>query len=495
MFTWRLWARRHPRAVDVAVAVLLWVFAVFSSTVTNAQIVRTPAPSFALAATVPSAVLLLGQRTYPRTVVVVTTLCASALGLMGNSMGFDPSPSFTGAALVALYQLALLTDLRTTSVYTLGAVATLATVSAVWGNGALLRPDRVGILSCVFLAGAVGESVRSRRDYVTAVEARAELAERTREEEARRRVSEERTRIARELHDIVAHHIALAHAQASTASYLLRSRPDQARQMMDQLAGTTSSALRELKVTVGLLRSEGDPETPLEPSPGLAQLPELIASFEQTGLTVQVSVEGTERPLSPGADLTAYRIVQEALTNVTKHAGSATASVRLGYSRRLLTLSITDDGQEQQSSSTPGYGLIGMRERALSVGGRLSAGHRAAGGFEVTTELPLESQTEPDRDAGTGTTRPAASTRTTGLTRTTTTAEMATGAEMTEPEPLRNDGGTDNRSGDGPDGETDGGPGYGTDNGPDGGPGYGTSDGTGDGANDGTNNGGRGTAP
>ncbi|MEU9762053.1 sensor histidine kinase [Streptomyces sp. NPDC047987] len=483
MFTdWRLWTRRHPRAVDAAVAVLLWAFAVFSSTVTDARIVRGPAPSFALAAAVPSAVLLLGQRTYPRTVVVVTTLCGSALSLMGNSMGFDPSPSLTGAALVALYQLALLTDLRTTSVYTLGAVATLAAVSVVWGNGALLRPDRIGILSCVFLAGAVGESVRSRRDYVAAVEARAELAERTREEEARRRVSEERTRIARELHDIVAHHIALAHAQASTASYLLRSRPEQARQMMDQLAGTTSSALRELKTTVGLLRSENDPETPLEPSPGLAQLPELIASFEQTGLTVHVSVEGTVRPLSPGADLTAYRIVQEALTNVTKHAGSAAVSVRLGYSRRLLTLTITDDGHEPQTSGTPGYGLIGMRERALSVGGRLSAGHRATGGFEVTTELPLESQAEPEKDAETETTagsETAVETRTTARTtagagpeaeaaaetgaRTDTVAgtgtetgtgtgtgtgtETGTGTGTAEPGPLRNDDDTDGTRG------------------------------------------------
>ncbi|MFF9346997.1 sensor histidine kinase [Streptomyces sp. NPDC014734] len=398
MFTdWRQWTRQHPRTVNVAVAVLLWVFAVFSSTLTGARIVRAPTLAFCLAAAVPSVVLLLGHRAYPRGVVVVTTVCGGVLGLMGNAIGSDPSPSVAGATLVALYLLALRTDLRTTTVYTVGSAVALVIVSIGWGHGALLRPDQIGVLSCVLLAGAVGESVRSRRDYVAAVEARAELAERTREEEARHRVSEERTRIARELHDIVAHHIALAHAQASTASYLLRTRPAQAQQMMDQLAGTTSSALRELKATVGLLRSEGDPETPLEPSPGLAQLPELIASFEQTGLVVQVSVEGTARPLSPGTDLTAYRIVQEALTNVTKHADSATASVRLGYTRRLLTLTVSDDGDGPQAAGTPGYGLIGMRERALSVGGRLSAGHREAGGFEVTTELPLE--TEPEEEA------------------------------------------------------------------------------------------------
>ncbi|MCX4846917.1 sensor histidine kinase [Streptomyces sp. NBC_00893] len=392
---WWQWARRHPRAVDVAIAVVLWLFAVFASTLTGARIVRGPTLAFSLAAVVPSVVLLLGQHRFPRTVVAVTTVCGGLLALMGARIGFDPSPSVAGAALVALYLLALRTDLRTTIVSSVGAAATLMVMSIFLGNGAPLRPDQIGTLSCALLAGAIGESVRNRRGHLAAVEARAELAERTREEEARRRVSEERTRIARELHDIVAHHIALAHAQAATAAYLLRSRPEQAQDMLDQLAGTTSSALRELKATVGLLRREGDPETPLEPTPGLAQLPELITSFEQTGLVVSVSVEGERRALSPGTDLTAYRIVQEALTNVTKHSGGATASVRLRYTRRLLTLTVSDDGHAPPTAGTPGYGLIGMRERALSAGGRLAAGHRADGGFEVTTELPLETA-EPD---------------------------------------------------------------------------------------------------
>ncbi|MDK0520613.1 sensor histidine kinase [Streptomyces sp. ML-6] len=396
------WQRvlRHPRAVDAGVAAVLWGFAVFSSTLTEARIVRLPPLGFSLAALVPSVVLLLGQRRFPRTVVVVTALCGGFLGAMSSRIGFDPTPSVAGAALVALYLLALHTDLRTTSVYTAAVAVVLLSLSLALGKGTLLRPDQVGTLACVLLAGAVGESVRTRRDHLAAVEARAELAERTREEEARRRVGEERTRIARELHDIVAHHITLAHAQAATAAYLLRSRPDQAQKTLDQLAGTTSSALRELKATVGLLRREGDPETPLEPAPGLARLPELIASFEQTGLAVSVAVEGEARPLPPGADLTAYRIVQEALTNVTKHSGGTSASVRLCYARRLLTLTVSDDGHApppppppagtEGPASTSGYGLIGMRERALSAGGRLAAGHRPGGGFEVTTELPLE---------------------------------------------------------------------------------------------------------
>ncbi|MFE7462649.1 sensor histidine kinase [Streptomyces sp. NPDC057499] len=411
MFTQaRPWLRRHPRTVDVLVAVLLWGIAVFVSTLADGRIVRAPEPRFVLAALVPSAVLLLGHRRYPRLTVVATTLTGGALGLMGSpdsGSRFDPSTSVVGAALVALYLLAQRTTPRTAAAYTVGTTVALLVFSTGWGRTALLRTDQLGLVSSVLLAGALGELVRSRREHLAAVEARAELAERTREEEARRRVGEERTRIARELHDIVAHHITLAHAQAATAAYLLRSKPDQAQRTLDQLAGTTSSALRELKATVGLLRREGDPEAPLEPAPGLARLPELIASFEQAGLAVSVRVEGEARPLPPGADLTAYRVVQEALTNVTKHAGVANASVRLVYAHRVLTLTVSDDGHAPQATGapdhgTPGYGLIGMHERARSAGGRLAAGHRPGGGFEVSTELPLEEPGGPGEPAERG---------------------------------------------------------------------------------------------
>ncbi|MEU1427039.1 sensor histidine kinase [Nocardia sp. NPDC005746] len=269
----------------------------------------------------------------------------------------------------------------------------------------LLTGGRITLIAGDLLAGAFAEAGRNRRNYLAALHARAELAERTREEEARQRVGEERVRIARELHDIVAHHMALAHAQASTAAYLLRSQPDQAQEMLDELAGTTSAALRELKATVGLLR-EDDSDAPLEPTPGLAQLSELLTSFERTGLTLSLSITGVPRPLSPGADLTAYRIIQEALTNVAKHASTATATVRLVYSRLLLTISVSDDGgsgavRGDQDSVAPGYGLIGMNERAVSVGGHLHAGPKPGGGFEVTTELPLEPPTTPDDEDAT----------------------------------------------------------------------------------------------
>ncbi|WP_405640417.1 sensor histidine kinase [Streptomyces sp. NBC_00019] len=189
---------------------------------------------------------------------------------------------------------------------------------------------------------------------------------------------------------LVAHHLALANAQAGTAAHLSRTHPDQVHRILTELAGTTSAALRETKATVGLLRQRDDPDAPLAPSPGIARLDELTASFEAVGLPVRVDIEGTPRPLSPGVDLTAYRIVQEALTNVTKHAAARTAYVRLGYATDHLTITVTDDGTSTAAAEPgQGFGLIGMRERARSMGGALRAGHRVEGGFEVTTRLPL----------------------------------------------------------------------------------------------------------
>lgn len=391
IIAWRPWLRRHPRTVDVTLAVLLWGLAVLASTMsaTDPRIVRAPSLAVALIAAAAS-VALLWHRTRPRTVVAVTTLCGAAISVLADSGGFQPSPFTAGAALAALYSMAMRTDRRTAMLYTAAVAGILFTATVLSTSGSILTANRIGFVAWILLSGAIADSVRSRRDYVAAVEARAELAERTREDEAQRRVGEERMRIARELHDIVAHHIALAHAQAATAAYLLRSKPEQAQEMLDSLAGTTSAALRELKATVGLLRRSDDPEAPLEPAPGLAQLPDLLAAFEGAGLTVTVHRSGEPRPLSPGVDLTAYRIIQEALTNVTKHAGAATASVRLAYTRRLLTVTVADDGHPAAPAGAPGYGLIGMRERAQSVGGRLLAGRSSDGGFEVTTELPLE---------------------------------------------------------------------------------------------------------
>ncbi len=385
--------QRNFRIVDVALASALFGFTLFASTLDAEsgppEIVR-PVSAAAAAFAAVAVIALLWHRGYPRSVLAVTTVCGVVMGAMGSGV----SGMLVGPALVAAHSVGSRQDRRWIQPYPLASGVVLMAAAIVLSPGSLFTPGKISLFAGFMLAGAFADATRSRHNYLAAMQARAELAERTREEEARHRVAEERVRIARELHDIVAHHMALAHAQASTAAYLLRIQPEQAQQMLDQLADITSSALRELKATVGLLRRANDPETLLEPTPGLSRLPELLASFEPLGLQISTSVTGEPQPLSPGVDLTAYRIVQEALTNVTKHAGTASASVRLDYSRSLLTISISDNGHGSEQAGEPGYGLIGMNERAISVGGELSAGFRPGGGFEVSTKLPLEPRTD-----------------------------------------------------------------------------------------------------
>jgi signal transduction histidine kinase len=313
-----------------------------------------------------------------------------------TALGYLPTPLLLAPVMAALYWLAVGTDTKTTRIYAGAAAGLVVGTALITSSTDSLGLKTIAPAAWVLLPAALGASTRLWRAYLDAVQTRAEHAERTREEEARHRVAEERMRIARELHDVVAHHLALANAQAGTAAHLVRSRPDQAEKILTELGGTTSSALRDLKATVGLLRQEGDPSAPLEPAPGLAQLCDLTAAFGSAGLTVTVVVEGEPRRLSPGVDLTAFRIVQEALTNVSKHAATRTAQVRLAYSHDRLTIMVTDQGTGPVPSTPAagsGFGLIGMRERAHSVGGRLVAGHRPTGGFEVGTELPLHPET------------------------------------------------------------------------------------------------------
>ena len=381
--SWQRYADEHIRTVDTMSAVLLFAVFLFGSElgVPNGPRPDAVAPTIALAAVACTA--LFWQRGRPRTVVAVTAVAAAGASALGHLL----TPLILGPLMLALYRLAVLTGRRTARRCLLASVVLVVATATVVDPVHHPWPFRtVGPAAWLLLPVVAGNAVRLRDAYLEAVQARAEYAERSREEEARHRVAEERMRIARELHDVVAHHLALAHVQAGTAAHLAPTHPGHVRKILTELAGTTSSALREMKSTVALLRRPDDPGTPLAPSPGLAQLTELTGAFASTGLTVTVTTEGEPHPLSPGVDLTAYRIVQEALTNVSKHASTRSAQVRLRYSYDRLTVTVTDDGTAPVAATAPapgqGFGRVGMRERARSIGGALQTGQRADEGDE-----------------------------------------------------------------------------------------------------------------
>ena len=220
--------------------------------------------------------------------------------------------------------------------------------------------------------------------YVREVERRAADAERTRDEVARRRAVEERLRIARELHDSLTHSISVIKVQAGVAAHLARKNGEEPSAALLAIQEASSDAVRELRSTLDVLRRDEDAN-----GSGLERLGALVRRAEASGVPTTCTIRGVERPLPPEVDQAAYRVVQEALTNVSRHAGPATATVDIEYADELLTVRIDDDGTGSRHAPLPGYGLVGMRERVTALGGRLLAGPGADGGFTVRAELPL----------------------------------------------------------------------------------------------------------
>jgi signal transduction histidine kinase len=240
----------------------------------------------------------------------------------------------------------------------------------------------VGVAAWLLVFAVVVELAKTRRE-------RAAEFRRTRAEEARRRAGEQRMAIARELHDVLAHHMSLISVQAGVALHLLDEQPEQARTALTAIRQASKESLGELRSVLELLR-HGEEGAPRAPAPGLEALDELVARTSAAGLPVTVEVTGTPRPLPAAVGLAAYRIVQEALTNVTRHAGRpATATVRLRYGPDELAVEVTDDGPGAEDTSGTGSGLLGMAERAAALGGHLEAGPRPDGGFRVAARLPV----------------------------------------------------------------------------------------------------------
>ncbi|WTB90900.1 sensor histidine kinase [Streptomyces cellulosae] len=305
------------------------------------------------------------------------------------------------ATVVVLYTVAATGTPRRTLLVGTVVIGTTLTVNA------LTNPDGftelVRITGWVVAVLFVGLDARYYRQYVAAIWERAERAERTREEEARRRVAEERLRMARDLHDLLAHSITLIGVQTSVAAHVLAADParlDRAAvaKALDDIAGTCRTARGELRATLEVLRDNGGPEDARGPLAGLDGLPDLVEAARLAGARVEHRVRVAE-PVPPAVGAAAYRVVQEALTNAVRHAGPEPA-VRVDVSDRdgVLHIGVTDDGTGPDPGGTPGFGLVGMRERARSVGGTLEAGPREGGGFEVTAALPLAGATREGRE-------------------------------------------------------------------------------------------------
>lgn len=293
--------------------------------------------------------------------------------------------------MVVLYTIAVTGTARRTLLTGFGVVG-----GTVLGN-AVVPPHQVGevvrISGWIVAVLLFGGYVRVHRQYVDTILERAERAERTREEEARRRVAEERLRIARDLHDLLAHSITLIGVQTSVAAHVLAADPERldreaVAKALDDISGTCRSARGELRTTLEVLRESqygGDRRGPL---PGLDGVPDLAKAARLSGAEVEVSIHADGVPSAVGA--AAYRIVQEALTNAVRHAGpDVPVRVDLRAESGALRVTVTDDGAGDTDGTTPGFGLVGMRERARSVGGTVEAGVRGEGGFEVVAVLPL----------------------------------------------------------------------------------------------------------
>jgi signal transduction histidine kinase len=333
---------------------------------------------------------LAARRRFPGVVLalgVASGLAVAALGL---------SPIVLGVAiLVAVYSVAAY-GTRWVSLAGLAA-AELGSVAVQLTPGRFQAPTVVSNALVIGAAWLLGHFVGVRRAYTARLEERTAELEQAREELARRAVAEERLRLARELHDVVAHAMSVIAVQSGVGAHVASTQPEEAAKALSAIEATSRAALEELRRLLGVLRQDSEPHGDLTPVPGLADLDSLLAEVSKAGLGVRLRVEGTPSQLPAGVDLSAYRIVQEALTNVVKHAGEARAQVRIRYRDQEVTVEVTDDGRgvgapAGDGPAGVGHGLIGMRERVAAFDGDLEAGPRPGGGFRVAARLPLAAE-------------------------------------------------------------------------------------------------------
>jgi signal transduction histidine kinase len=348
-------------------------------------------PDAALLLVAAAGIVLAWRHQYPRTVLCLSTAAVVVYSLLGYVNGVAlllPAVAMGTLAAVLPIRRAVMWAVAFTAVL-MGATAANNPLGAING-GFVIIPANMAV------ALFAGIAVANRRAYAGSVRAKAEA-------DARRQIDEERLRIARELHDVVAHTMATINVQASAAAQLLRDRPGEAAESLAAIRAASKEGLRELRAILNVLRHADEPADPTQPAPSLARLDALAAGVRAAGLPVTVTVTGQPRELPAVTDLAAFRIIQEALTNSIRHAGPATAAVAVRYGAAELRIEVTDTGRGPGGSaagaSAPGHGLRGMRERAAAAGGTIDIGPGTSGGFRVVARFPLDSPTAPAAEA------------------------------------------------------------------------------------------------
>jgi signal transduction histidine kinase len=389
---------RHPLIFDAAIAGLLLALSLVTLKALW-PLTGQEHPIRAVGITSLALVPLIWRRRFPLAVLAAM----SVVFTVGHALAVPETEWWTYSWAVAFYGAGVYGSRRHRNIVRLGAVAVFGGVlihrlffreiGDFEGNLALLQV--LSLSANVVAVTAVwwfSDAVRIRREQETQLAQTVVQLELDRQENARRAVFDERVRIARELHDVVAHHVSVMGVQAGAARRVLQKRPEMAEEALSNIEASSREAVQEMHRLLGFLRQEPE-KTSFAPQPGLDQLPALVDQIRDAGLPVELRIEGTGHALPPSVDLSAYRIVQEALTNTLRHAGPAEATVKVTYADRAVDIEVLDSGRGpivEEPTDRNGHGLIGMRERVTLLGGTFTAGLGPGGGFSVRAHLPLD---------------------------------------------------------------------------------------------------------
>ncbi|MET0459794.1 MAG: sensor histidine kinase [Ilumatobacteraceae bacterium] len=374
---WRWWRSVPTLLADGLLAAVVLVVSLTEVVLNDG---REGGGAWRTALLVAMAVVIVFRRQHPIAVWIASGVLVMIYGVANFS-----DPTLPYAPLIAVYTAAAFSSARVAA--RVGAITALAVVVSM-----ILDPrddllDWLVALLSVTTAWLVGNNVRVQRAYGRAMEARAADLERDHALAAERAAADERLRLARELHDVAAHHVSVIALHAEAGQSLLPDDPARAGDAFAVIGDVARTTLTELRRVVGVLRD--DAGAPRAPQPGLRNLPALVAEVGQAGVPVTLHVTGAPRPISGAVDASAYRIVQEALTNVLRHAAAAHAEVTVTYAADTVSVEVLDDGKGPAGDgAAPGHGLVGMRERAAAFGGSLTAAARPGGGFAVSARLP-----------------------------------------------------------------------------------------------------------